>query len=76
MIKFILDTKDLELKYQSTSIKLEEFWDIILFSDSDWAGDKDTRQSMSGYAIFFMGCLVCWRSKQQKSVSFSSAEAE
>ncbi|XP_061354632.1 secreted RxLR effector protein 161-like [Gastrolobium bilobum] len=46
------------------------------YSDSDWAGDKTTRQSTSGYFTFVEGNLVTWRSKKQKVIARSSAEAE
>nr|GFB00943.1 putative copia-type protein [Tanacetum cinerariifolium] len=44
--------------------------------DADWAGDKGNRRSTSGYFSLVGGNLVTWRSKKQKVVSLSSAEAE
>jgi hypothetical protein len=54
----------------------DELFDLVLFSDSDWAGDKDTRISVTGYCIFLQGCPISWKSKGQKSVALSSSEAE
>ena len=42
------------------------------YVDSSWG----TRFSISGCLIFYHGCIVHWFSKQQRSVSLSSAEAE
>nr|GEX41132.1 putative ribonuclease H-like domain-containing protein [Tanacetum cinerariifolium] len=47
-----------------------------LYTDADWAGDKGNRRSTSGYFTIVGGNLVTWRSKKQKVVSLSSAEAE
>jgi hypothetical protein len=44
--------------------------------DSDYAGDQDTRKSVTGYAIYVLGCMVAWKSKSQRSVALSSSEAE
>ena len=46
------------------------------YCDSDYAGDKDTRRSVAGYAIYLQGNLIAWKSKSQKSVALSSSEAE
>ena len=46
------------------------------YKDADWAGDLLTRKSTSGYLTFFDGNLVTWRSKKQKVVARSSAEAK
>ena len=46
------------------------------YTDADWAGDKDDRKSTSGYFTLVGGNLVTWRSKKQKVVALSSAEAE
>lgn len=46
------------------------------YTDADWAGDQTTRRSTSGYFTFVEGNLVTWRSKKQKVVARSSAEAE
>ena len=41
-----------------------------------FAGDKETRRSVSGYCIYLFDCLICWKSKGQKHVTLSSTEAE
>ena len=51
-------------------------WNLVSFSDSDWAGDKDNRRSINGFIIFLCGVPIVWRSKQQKTVALSSSEAE
>ena len=48
----------------------------MAFTDSDFAGDKDTRKSVTGFIIYFMGCAISWRSRSQKSVALSSTKAE
>ena len=50
--------------------------EVVLFSDSDWAGDKETRMSVTGYCVFLQGCPITWKSKGQTSVTLSSSEAE
>ena len=49
---------------------------VVVFTDSDWAGDKRTRKSVSGGAAMFGGHLVKQWAKQQSVVATSSAEAE
>ena len=41
---------------------------IEIFSDADWAADRQTRLSVSGATVFFGGCLVYAGSKTQKVV--------
>ena len=73
VIKYVLDTEHLGLKMSPDS---EDMWSILAFSDSDYAGDKETRISVSGYAIFICNAIACWKSKGQRSVTLSSSEAE
>jgi hypothetical protein len=46
------------------------------YSDSDLAGDIDTRKSTSGVFFFLGNNLVTWQSQKQKVVALSSCEAE
>lgn len=46
------------------------------YTDADWAGNITDIKSTSGYFTFIRGNLVTWRSKKQKVVALSSAEAE
>lgn len=49
---------------------------ISAFSDSDWAGCKDTRRSTTGFCTFLGSNVASWSSKRQSTVSRSSTEAE
>jgi hypothetical protein len=51
-------------------------YDLVVYTDADWAGCPDTHSSTSGYAVFLGDNLVSWSVKQQTIVSRSSAEAE
>ena len=75
IMKYVLDTKNMGLKIEPV-IEKALMWKIVAFSDSDFAGDKDTRRSVSGFVIYLCGAPICWRSKAQRSVTLSSAEAE
>ena len=61
---------------------LYEFWEdgedlgLKVFSDSDWAGDRDTRRSRSGGVALLAGCTVKRWSNRQATPAMSSAEAE
>mmetsp|Transcript_25531 Transcript_25531/g.30985 ORF Transcript_25531/g.30985 Transcript_25531/m.30985 type:complete len:1362 (+) Transcript_25531:1568-5653(+) len=46
------------------------------YSDSDWAGDKTDRRSVSGSIVYLFGNPVTWSSHRQTTVALSSAEAE
>ena len=47
-----------------------------MYTDSDYAGDKTTRISVTGYILFFMDVPISWKSKSQKSITLSSSEVE
>jgi hypothetical protein len=51
-------------------------FDLIGYSDSDYAGCKVDRKSTLGTCQFLGRSLVSWSSKKQTSVAQSTAEAE
>jgi hypothetical protein len=76
VIKFVLDTKTYGLRVQPKLVGDDTQWTMTVFTDSDWAGNKDNRISIIGYIIFLLGASILWKSKAQKLVSLSSTEAE
>ena len=54
----------------------ESEFNLIGYSDADYAGCKLDRKSTSGSCQLLGGRLVSWFSKKQQSVSTSTAEAE
>ena len=75
VIKFVLDTRGLAIKMAPVDL-IENEWIVIAYSDSDFAGDKETRISIAGFILYLMGVPISWKSKGQKSVTLSSTEAE
>jgi hypothetical protein len=76
VIKYVLDTKNHALKLQPREGELPGISYLEGFSDSEFAGDRDTRRSVYGYAIYQDGALVSWKTKGGKSVTLSTTEAE
>ena len=69
IFKYLKGTSDLGLFYPSSSS-----FDLIGFSDADYAGSQVDRKSTSGACEFLGDCLVAWHSKKQTSVALSTAE--
>ncbi|KAJ4723712.1 Retrovirus-related Pol polyprotein from transposon TNT 1-94 [Melia azedarach] len=46
------------------------------FSDSDYAGDVDSRRSMTGYVFSLGSSVVSWKATLQPTVTLSTTEAE
>eukprot|EP00253_Pinus_taeda_P035139 PITA_35139 len=49
---------------------------LLGFTDSDWVGDNIDRKSTSGYSLSLGSGSICWSSKKQATIAFSSAEAK
>lgn len=49
---------------------------LTAYSDSDWSACPITRRSLSAYVVLLGDSLVSWKTKKQRTVSRSSAEAE
>ena len=49
---------------------------LVCYSDSDWAGCKDTRRSTGGFCTFLGSNIISWSAKRHDTVSKSSTEAE
>jgi hypothetical protein len=46
------------------------------YCDADWGGDVDSYRSTTGYVFLLNGAAVSWRSRLQRTVALSTAEAE
>jgi hypothetical protein len=75
LAKFVMDTDNYVLKVLTTISRAKK-WKMTVYTDSDWAGDKDNRHSASGYTIFLSDTVILWNSKLQKPLAVSSSEAE
>lgn len=77
VLRYLQGTKELGLVYEAGDISRGSKPSIVGYSDSDWAGDHDTRRSTTGYLFMLNnGGAVSWSSKLQPTVALSSAEAE
>lgn len=72
VLRYLKGTSSYGIKYQRQT----KAHDLQGFSDADWAGDKDTRRSTSGYCFLLTSGVISWGSKKQTSVALSSTESE
>ena len=72
-IRHLGSTTNLGILYKANASNLLEFHS---YSDSDFAGDPETRKSTSGYVFFMANGPVSWKSGRQSAVTLSSTEAE
>jgi len=49
---------------------------LMGYSDADFAGDTDTRRSVTGYVFMMNGGAVAWCSRRQRGTSVSTTESE
>ena len=74
IIKFVFDTKMVSLKLKP--YLQDKKVHVRGISDSEFAGDTDTRRSVYGYIVYYCGAPISWKSKSGNSVTLSSTEAE
>ena len=71
IVRYLIHTPNFGIWYPKGS-----YFNLVGYSDSDYASDKVDRKSTSGTCQFLGKSLVSWSSKKQNSVSLSTAEAE
>jgi hypothetical protein len=71
LCQFVIQTKGKKLNMK----KSKDEWEVEAFSDSDFAGDKIERKSVTGYVILLSGAAISWKTKAQPCITLSSTEA-
>ena len=56
--------------------KKSKYFDLVAYTDADWANDLDDRRSINAYCVFLGGNLIAWSSRKQGLVARSTAESE
>lgn len=70
-LRYIKGTTNVGLHYYSSNNH-----EIIGYSDSDWSGDLDDRQSIISCVLFMGDIAFTWMSKKEPIVTLSTCEAE
>ena len=73
VLRYLKGTRTLGITYTRSNQDPNR---LIAFADADWAACTETRRSVSGFICLLNGGAVQWRSRQQISVTTSTAEAE
>uniref|UniRef100_A0A3Q7HPF2 Reverse transcriptase Ty1/copia-type domain-containing protein n=1 Tax=Solanum lycopersicum TaxID=4081 RepID=A0A3Q7HPF2_SOLLC len=71
IFRYLRGTSDVGLIYGGDAQCL-----VTGYSDSDYAGDVDTRRSMTGYVFTLGGSVVSWKATLQPTVTLSTTKAE
>jgi hypothetical protein len=71
IMRYLVLTPNLGLWYPKGS-----YFELLRYSDADYAGCKVDRKSTSGTCQFFGRSLVSWSSKKQNSIALSTVEAD
>lgn len=71
ILRYLKETKHLGLIFRQSDTH-----ELVGYSDADWAGDHQTRRSVSGFVAFYGGNPIAWHSRKQACVALSTMEAE
>ena len=76
-LKYVFRTRNRVLIFSPPIPSRDNYeWSFEGYCDSNFAGNKDKRISVTGFCICICGCLVSWKSRGQKHVTLSLTEAE
>lgn len=76
VLRYLKGTKELGLKYGGTTAGGSSKPIVVGYADADWASDKETRRSVTGYLFTLNGAAISWSSKLQPTVALSTSESE
>ncbi|OWZ13835.1 polyprotein [Phytophthora megakarya] len=71
VLRYLKGTRDLGIVYNGNKGKVE----LTAYTDADWGSNLDDRRSVSGTMVMISGAPVVFKSKYQRMVVLSSAEA-
>lgn len=71
IFRYLAGTTDVGLIYDNETQCL-----VSGYCDSDYAGDVDTRRSVTGYVYTLGGSVISWKATLKSSVTLSTTEAE
>ncbi|KAJ1304115.1 hypothetical protein OPQ81_008517 [Rhizoctonia solani] len=71
VFRYLQGTRDLGITYSHLKPV-----DLVGYVDADYAGDKNSSRSMTGWAFLVAGGTVAWSLHKQETISLSSPEAE
>ena len=76
LIRYLKGTQHTCLRLEPREMVQRGLLELVGRSDSDWAGDSATRQSVTGYQCDVQNVKMCNRSLKQTAINVSSCEAE
>jgi hypothetical protein len=72
ILAYLRGTSNYGISYSPTASANQ----LVAYSDSDYAGDTETRRSTTGYLLMCNAGPLTWASRRQQCVSLSTTEAE
>ena len=76
LIRYLKGTQHTCLRLEPRGMVQKGLLELVGRSDSDWAADSATRQSVTGYRCNVQGVTMCNRSVKHTAISLSSCEAD
>ncbi|XP_073120377.1 pyruvate kinase, cytosolic isozyme-like [Henckelia pumila] len=73
ILRYLINTTGLGLKFEKQQDEIDP---VVGYVDSYFAGNLDTRKSLTGYVFIFYGTTITWKSNLQSVVALSTTEAE
>ena len=73
VLRYLKGTRQLGIQYRGAGAGEPQ---LQGYCDADWGGDVETRRSTTGYVFQLAGGSVSWTRRLQRTVAWSSTEAE